>query len=103
MPRRFEIADAPSPVTEPADPVRPPAGAPELRARGIRARYGTGPWVLDGLDLDLRPGRRVALVGASGSGKTTLAEVLVRFVPYEGSLRPCHASGGHRGIGQRRR
>ena len=85
--RIFEIADAPSPVAEPADPVRPPAGAPELRARGIRARYGTGPWVLDGVDLDLRPGRRVALVGASGSGKTTLAEVLVRFVPYEGSLR----------------
>jgi ABC-type multidrug transport system fused ATPase/permease subunit len=38
-----------------------------------------GPWVLDGVDLRLDPGRRVAIVGASGSGKTTIANVLARF------------------------
>ncbi|RPI10078.1 MAG: ATP-binding cassette domain-containing protein, partial [Actinobacteria bacterium] len=53
---------------------------------GLRARYGPdGPWVLDGVDLDLSSGRRVALVGPSGAGKTTLAAALVRFIEYTGS------------------
>jgi thiol reductant ABC exporter CydC subunit len=87
--RIFELADAPSPVVEPVRPVPPPTGASDLEVRGLRARYGTGrPWALDGVDLDLWPGRRVALIGASGAGKTTLADVLVRFVDYEtGSVR----------------
>ena len=47
---------------------------------GGRFRYDpAGPWVLDGIDLHLAPGRHVALVGASGSGKSTIARVLTRF------------------------
>jgi len=61
----------------------PPAPA-TVRVRGLRCRYGDdGPWVLDGVDLDLSPGRRVAVVGRSGAGKSTLADVLLRFLPYE--------------------
>jgi ATP-binding cassette, subfamily C, bacterial CydC len=55
-------------------------GFPELRIRGLSVRYGPGePWVLRDLDLDLPPGRRIAVVGPSGSGKSTLAAVLLRF------------------------
>lgn len=48
---------------------------------GISARYpGRSEPALDGFDLELRQGRRVAVVGPSGSGKTTLAHVLLRFL-----------------------
>ena len=38
---------------------------------------------LRGVDLDLLPGRRVAVVGRSGAGKSTLAGALLRFLDYE--------------------
>ena len=74
-----DVLHAPAAVADPAAPVDLPLdGALELR--GVRFRYGDlGPWVLDGADLRLVPGRAVALLGPSGCGKTTLAELLVRF------------------------
>jgi thiol reductant ABC exporter CydC subunit len=66
------------PVAEPVAPVAAPPG--NLEMRGVRFRYMTGSaWILDGVDLTLRPGRSVALVGSSGAGKSTLAELAVRF------------------------
>jgi ABC-type multidrug transport system fused ATPase/permease subunit len=48
--------------------------------RGACVRYQpAGPLALDHLDLDLSPGRRVALVGPTGAGKSTVASVLLRF------------------------
>ena len=63
----------------------PADGAAGVRIRDLRVRYGSDePWALDGLDLDLHPGRRVAVVGPSGAGKSTLAEVLFRFRDPDG-------------------
>ncbi|GAB6041914.1 ABC transporter ATP-binding protein [Endothiovibrio diazotrophicus] len=53
--------------------------AVELEA--IRFAYGDGPPVLDGVSLRIRPGEKVALVGASGGGKTTLVQVLLGLYP----------------------
>lgn len=83
--RVVDVIDATPPVVEPPDP-RPLRSAPHVLAvRGLRARYSEhGPWVLDGLDLELAPGRAVAVVGPSGAGKSTLADILLRFLPYQG-------------------
>jgi ABC-type multidrug transport system ATPase subunit len=79
------VLDAPDPVTEPAVPaaaagLRP--GTPvSVRLRGVAVAYRPGgPRALDGIDLDLAPGRRVALLGPAGAGKSTVAAVLLRFV-----------------------
>ena len=74
------ILDAPEPVTEPVAP-RPLSGGPvHVQLSGVRVRYEPdGPLALDGLDLDLPAGRRVALIGPSGAGKSTVAAVLLRF------------------------
>jgi thiol reductant ABC exporter CydC subunit len=83
--RVFEVIDAPPPVVEPAHPVALASHPHVLHVRGLRSRYpGASRWALDGLDLDLGPGRRVAVVGPSGAGKSTLAGALLRFIPYEG-------------------
>ncbi|BFI96093.1 MAG: thiol reductant ABC exporter subunit CydC [Rhodanobacter sp.] len=84
--RVFTLADTPPAVSEPATPT-PPAHGHALSIRHLRMRYGeAGPWVLDGVDLDLPEGRRLALVGASGSGKSSLAAALLRLYPSEGAV-----------------
>jgi ATP-binding cassette subfamily C protein CydC len=79
------ILDAPDPVAEPEVPRPLPAGPWHVRLTGVRVRYEPGgPLALDGLDLDLPPGRRVALIGPSGAGKSTAAAVLLRFREPDG-------------------
>jgi thiol reductant ABC exporter CydC subunit len=74
------VLDAPEPVAEPAVPRSLPAGPVHVQLSGVQVQYEPdGPFALDGLDLDLPAGRRVALIGPSGAGKSTVAAVLLRF------------------------
>lgn len=78
--RLFDVTDAVPPVSDPPAPRDLPVGAAAVTLEAVSLRYDAdGPLVLDGVDLALGPGRRVALVGPSGAGKSTLAEVLLRF------------------------
>ena len=73
-------------------------GQPLLEVRGLRKVYtmrsalGFGPRrevvAVDGVDLDVMPGRTLGLVGASGSGKSTIGRCVLRLVePTAGSVR----------------
>ncbi|HEX2080813.1 MAG TPA: ABC transporter ATP-binding protein [Longimicrobium sp.] len=72
------------------------ASGAAIFARGVRKSYvggdGTRLQVLDGVDLEVRPGEMVSVIGQSGSGKSTLLHVL-------GALD--HADEGEIGIGGR--
>ena len=82
--RVFDAMDASPAVVDPDVPVQVGDGPHSLALRGVWASYpGSARPALRGVDLDLRPGRRVALVGPSGAGKSTLADVLVRFLPVD--------------------
>ncbi|MET7456080.1 ABC transporter ATP-binding protein [Streptomyces sp. NPDC005574] len=82
--RYFEVMDAEpeNPATS-ADGHRPAAGDGGLRFHGVRFRYPDAPEetvpVLDRVDLHIRPGESMALVGATGSGKTTLTALVPRL------------------------
>jgi len=61
-----------------------------IRFEGVGFSYGRadGKKVLDNLNLNIRPGERVGVVGRSGAGKSTLVNLLLRFHDLEqGSLR----------------
>lgn len=84
--RVFSLADTPPAVIEPQSP-SPTAANNDLVIRQLRLRYDEqGPWVLDGVDLDLPHGRRLGLVGPSGSGKSSLVGALLRLYPYQGTI-----------------
>jgi heme ABC exporter ATP-binding subunit CcmA len=55
------------------------ASEPLIRVTGLRKTFGNHR-VLDGLDLDVRAGEAVAVLGANGAGKTTLLKVLATLV-----------------------
>jgi ATP-binding cassette subfamily B multidrug efflux pump len=62
----------------------------EICFEGVTYTYGRsdGKRVLDALDLTIRPGEKVGLVGRSGAGKSTLVNLLLRFHDLEqGSIR----------------
>ncbi len=77
--RVFEFLDADD---EPADPVEP-AGPDRVRGavvfEDVSFRYLPDRPLIDGLNLTVRPGETVAIVGPTGAGKTTLVNLLMRF------------------------
>jgi ABC-type multidrug transport system fused ATPase/permease subunit len=86
--RVFEVIDMPA--QEADDRVKPrlPALQDKIEFRDIVFTYpGTDRPALDGINLVVRRGERVAFVGPNGSGKTTLLSVLMRFFdPDSGQL-----------------
>ncbi|MFH8469568.1 ABC transporter ATP-binding protein [Streptomyces sp. NPDC017991] len=78
-------AGSPSQVPSPS---KSPAPADDrIDVRGVRYAYDRGGEVLRGVDLTVRPGERLAVVGPSGAGKTTLSRLLAGVdVPGSGTV-----------------
>jgi energy-coupling factor transport system ATP-binding protein len=75
------LGDAAPAIRAPGNGDRPPRAA-VLSARGVWQRYRRGPAVLRGVDLDVRAGEVLAVMGRNGAGKTTLLSAL------QGGLKP---------------
>ena len=70
-------------MTPPATASKPAA---RLAIEGLTVKTATGATILDGLDLDLAPGKTLAIMGPSGIGKSTLARAIARLTPFEGTI-----------------
>lgn len=81
--RVFMLADLPAPFVEPQRSAPVPA-APAIAFQNVRLRYSDdAPWALDGVDLTLPAGTRLAVVGASGAGKSSLLAALLKLYPVQ--------------------
>jgi subfamily B ATP-binding cassette protein MsbA len=83
----FELLDLQNSVHEPVQPKALKAAAADIQFDHLHFSYGEK-IALDDIQLQIKPGQLIALVGASGSGKTTLANLLLRFYdPQRGVIR----------------
>jgi subfamily B ATP-binding cassette protein MsbA len=85
--RVFELLQTVNTVTDPPVPVPLKAANAEIHFENIDFDYGDKP-TLRGINLTVKAGQLVALVGSSGAGKTTLTNLLLRFYdPKSGAVR----------------
>jgi ATP-binding cassette subfamily B protein len=77
--RIFEIVDEAEDVANPDEPRDLPDGPGRVRFEHVTFGYDPQRPVLEDVDLELEPGKTVALIGHTGSGKTTLASLIPRF------------------------
>jgi ATP-binding cassette, subfamily B, bacterial MsbA len=81
--RVFELLDIKNDIVDPPNPLPLKAAGAEVHFDNVNFSYGEKT-VLRGINLTVKPGHVVALVGSSGSGKTTLANLLPRFYDPQG-------------------
>jgi ATP-binding cassette subfamily B protein/subfamily B ATP-binding cassette protein MsbA len=85
--RIYHMLDREPAIRNPSQPRPMPRHQLEIAFRGVSFRYTPGQPVLDGLDLRIRFGETVAIVGPNGCGKTTLVNLIPRFFdPTSGSV-----------------
>jgi ABC-type multidrug transport system fused ATPase/permease subunit len=85
--RIFQVIDEPEEISDTADAPGLPPGPGRVTFTGVTFGYDPERPVLHEIDLDLEPGKVVALIGHTGAGKTTLASLVPRFYDVQhGSL-----------------
>ena len=77
--RVFELLDEDEEIPDAAAPQRLVAATGRIALDGVSFRYLPETPLIEDLNLDVRPGETVAIVGPTGAGKTTLVNLLMRF------------------------
>jgi ATP-binding cassette subfamily B protein len=86
--RVYEILDAPDGLPERPGALPLPQAQGEIRFEQVDFRFEPKATVLHGIDLVIRPGEKVAIVGPTGSGKSALVSLIPRFYdPDRGRVR----------------
>jgi ABC-type multidrug transport system fused ATPase/permease subunit len=86
--RLFEVLDREPTISSAPGAPPLPAGGGRVEIEHVSLHYEGAEDALSGIDLDVAPGRVIALVGPSGSGKTSLVALLARlYDPTGGSVR----------------
>ena len=82
--RVFELIEAPALPEEPNERMLPEEVRGDIRIRDLKFSYVPEKPLIDGFDLDVRQGQRIAIVGPTGCGKTTFINLLMRFYDPQG-------------------
>jgi ABC-type multidrug transport system fused ATPase/permease subunit len=81
--RIFALLDHSQTIKNPARPAKPERFSGEVEFRDVWFSYRAGEPVLKNISFRVRPGEKIALVGATGAGKTSIISLLCRFYDVE--------------------
>jgi ATP-binding cassette subfamily B protein len=79
MDAMFALVDTPAEIVDAPDAADLHVGAGHIRFENVRFGYEPAREILQGVDLEVKPGTMTAVVGPSGAGKSTLSRLLFRF------------------------
>jgi len=82
--RLFELIEREPQIPEPADAVTLTDVKGSIKAENVSFSYTPDRKLIEGLNLDIKPGQKIAIVGPTGCGKTTFINLLMRFYDVTG-------------------
>ncbi|MCD6162526.1 MAG: ABC transporter ATP-binding protein [candidate division Zixibacteria bacterium] len=82
--RIFEVIDTPELITEKTNAINHPGLKHSIKYENVYYDYGVGDFALNNINIELKKGEILALVGPSGGGKSTLVDLLPRFYDIKG-------------------
>ena len=85
--RVFELIEAPARTPDPAKPQKPEEVKGNMEIKALSFSYVPSKPLIEELNLQVKAGQRIAIVGPTGCGKTTFINLLMRFYdPQEGEI-----------------